>query len=271
MRNIRATVKAIAFCVLTAGAYMCWISGLAFVFACSGASRRWRHYCFRSWARAAAALIGIRLEMRGLPPRAPFFLVANHLSYVDIIVLASQIDCLFIAKSEVASWPVIGSLCRSLDTIFIDRCRRRDILRVNALIEEAMRQGRSIMLFPEGTTTSGKVVTPFKAGLLEPAIKSRHPVAYASLSYGVPPGEMPASLSVCWWGEMTFPDHLFGLFRLPEFRARLAFGPAPLIAPDRKALARILRAAVEEQFIPVSAVEGERGAGYGAQAYAEHG
>jgi 1-acyl-sn-glycerol-3-phosphate acyltransferase len=216
---------------------------------------RWRNSIFRTWARAIAAIIGMKIRVSGPPPQVPFFLVSNHLSYIDIIALASQLDCVFIAKQDVAGWPVMGALCRSIGTIFIDRNHRRDIARVNALIKQMIVQGRSIVLFAEGTSTQGSSVLPFKASLLEPAARAGYPVSYAALGYRTPPGEPPAHLAVCWWGEMTFLDHLFKLLQVSEFEATLTFGSHAIRLSDRRALASSLWQAVVEEFIPVVRLE----------------
>jgi 1-acyl-sn-glycerol-3-phosphate acyltransferase len=220
------------------------LAGLLFVSVFAGARRQWRARAFRYWAKSIAWLLGLRLSVQGTKPVAPFLLVANHLSYVDVIALGAQLDCLFVAKSEVAAWPVLGLLGRQMSTIFIDRNRKRDILRVNRLIEAALSAGQSVALFPEGTTTAGDVVLPFKSGLLEPAVKLAQPVAFASLSYRTASNEPPASQAVCWWGEMEFLPHLLELFALPGFEVSLRYGAEPLSAPNRKQLAKALQAAV---------------------------
>jgi 1-acyl-sn-glycerol-3-phosphate acyltransferase len=217
----------------------------------------WRNFLFRSWARTTAAIMGMKIQVSGRPPRAPFFLVSNHLSYIDIVVFASLLDCVFIAKLDIASWPVMGVICRSFHTIFIDRNKRRDIARVNARIEQTLAAGQSVMLFAEGTSTRGASVLPFKASLLEPAAKASYPVSYAAVSYRTPINQPPAHVSVCWWDEITFLNHLFALFHVPKFEAIVVFGEHSIQAADRKVLAERLWQAVTEQFIPVVELEEE--------------
>ncbi|HSE97439.1 MAG TPA: 1-acyl-sn-glycerol-3-phosphate acyltransferase [Blastocatellia bacterium] len=257
MRHLRSITRAVSLAALTLAMYAVFSAGSVLALSFARARYRWRSFMFRSWARATARLLSISIEVRGTPPRPPFFLVSNHLSYVDIVVLASVIDSVFIAKAEVSRWPVIGALCRSVGTIFIDREKRSDVARVNALIEEALASGKGVMLFAEGTSTEGATVRQFKPALLEQAAVLRMPVSYSAVSYSTPAGEMPAHLSVCWWGDMTFLDHLYGLFGLREIRATLAFGPRPIQEADRKLLAIKLREAVEEQFVPVVVLEEE--------------
>jgi len=197
------------------------------------------------------SVLGIRLEVRGEAPRPPFFLVANHLSYVDILVLHSCLNCLFLAKSEVGSWPVIGFLARSTGTLFVERGRKTDLLRVIRETQRRMDGGFGVVVFPEGTSTDGSAVLPFKASLFEVPASTGQAVQCASISYITPPSAPPARLAVCWWGGMTFGRHFLELLTLPPFRALVSFGTEPIVAPDRKTLALESQRAVESLFTPV--------------------
>ncbi len=251
MKHLRASIRALAFCVVTGAFYALLVAGALLIAPFKQAARAWRNFIFRTWAKAVAAVIGMKLKVCGTPPAAPFFLVSNHLSYVDIIVLASQLDCVFIARQDVSSWPVLGLLCRSINTIFVDRAHRQDVARVNELIAQTLAAQFGVVLFPEGTSTAGERVLPFKASLLEPAAQANYPVSYAALSYRTPADQTPAHLSVCWWAEITFLDHLYALLQLREFEATLVFGAQTIHATDRKMLASQLWHAVSAQFIPV--------------------
>lgn len=251
MSHLRAAIRLVGLGAVTCALFIALMIGQALLILSRRARLRWRGLIFRTWAKAAAALLKIRITQRGVPPRPPFFLVANHLSYVDVFVIASRVDCRFIARHDVSVWPVIGWLCRGVGTIFIDRNNRRDIVRVNAQVEQALGEGGGVVLFPEGTSSAGATVLPFKPGLLEMASRAGFEVSYAALGYRVPAGEAPAHLSVCWWGDMTFFRHLWGFFRLSEVQATLTFGGETVRAEDRKALAHQLHAAVCREFIPV--------------------
>lgn len=257
MNHLRASMRLISLCAMTCVMYALLMGGLTLIFPSRWARIRWRSLILRKWAKATAALLKIRITAYGAPPLAPFFLVSNHLSYVDIIVLASQLCCSFIAKKDVARWPVIGLLCKSVGTIFIDRENRKDITRVNGQVEQALAEERGIVLFAEGTSSQGATVLPFKPGLLEPAARAGLAVSYAALSYHMPDDETPPHLSVCWWGDMTFIKHLFGLLHLREIYATLIFGLDTIRDGDRKALASKLHAAVKQEFIPVVRPEEE--------------
>lgn len=251
LRTTRAAARLFSLCVTTAALYAVCVLGRALLCVSQRARARWRGLLFRLWGRAAAAGIGMRLEARGVAPRPPFLLVVNHLGYADVVALAASCECVFVAKKEVAAWPVVGRLCRSMKTIFVDRRSRRDIPRALSLIEAALDEGAGVVLFAEGTSTRGTDVLPFKSPLLEAAARRGLPVHYANLSYSTPPDETPADSSVCWWGDMTFPVHFFGLLKLKGFRADLTFGEEAIVESDRKALAGRLWAAVSARFVPV--------------------
>ena len=251
LRTTRAAARLFALCLLTAALYAVWFMGTALLCVSKRARACWRGLLFRLWGHAAAAVLGMRLDARGVAPRPPFLLVVNHLGYADVVALAASCECVFVAKKEVAAWPIVGRLCRSMRTIFIDRRSRRDIPRALSLIESALDEGAGVVLFAEGTSTRGAGVLPFKSPLLEAAARRGLPVHYASLGYRTPPGEAPADSSVCWWGDMTFPTHFFGLLKLKSFRADLVFGEEAIVEGDRKALAGRLWAAVSARFVPV--------------------
>jgi len=210
-------------------------------------------WVFRNWARWSARALGARIEVEGSPPSPPFVLASNHLGYVDIIILASQIDCVFVSRADVATWPVVGYLVRMVGTIFIDREAMRDIPRVLDLVDENLAHGRGIAIFPEGTTSDGSTVLRFRPALLEAAARSGIPVRCASLTYRTPPGSAPANLAVCWWGGMTFWGHVLRLFRLPGFVAKVTFAPDSIRETDRKRLAAGAREIVLRHFDPIPA------------------
>lgn len=204
--------------------------------------RAWRARLFRLWARGNLRIFGITIAVRGVPPRGRFFLVTNHLSYVDIFVLSSLLDCTYVAKADVGGWPVIGALARTVGTVFIDRTRRRDLLRVNRLLDREWAWGGSLVVFAEGTSSAGEAVLPLKPGLLEFAARNRVPVHYAVLRYRTGPRDAAAEESVCWWGEMPFFTHFTGLMKLEKVEASVAFCAQAVDVEERKSGAVALRA-----------------------------
>ncbi|MCY3968359.1 MAG: lysophospholipid acyltransferase family protein [Acidobacteria bacterium] len=207
------------------------------------------------WGRSCLAVLGCKVTARGAPPAAPCLLVSNHISYVDILVLAAHSPGRFVSKAEVADWPLAGTVCRTVDVIFVDRGRRRDVTRVGDQIADALGAGDPVILFPEGTSTPGDAVATLKPSLLAPAAARELPVHWAVLRYETPPDEDPAYLSVAWWGEMPMTPHAPELLKLRRIDAELEFGAEPLRSADRKELAGLLRRRMTAVFRPMVSSE----------------
>jgi 1-acyl-sn-glycerol-3-phosphate acyltransferase len=242
LRHARACGRLAALAASTAALYAAAAAGSTWR---RGSDRqRFRVRMFQRWSRAFASIIGVRIRVDGSPPRPPFLLVSNHLGYIDVITFGAVIEAVFVSRADVAVWPLLGRLARFVNTLFVDRARAADIPRVMAGIESTLADGVGVVLFPEGTSTSGDGVRPFKPPLLEFPVRAGCEVWAAAVRYETPDGEPPPSQAVCWWGDMTFVDHFYRMLLLPGFDARVAFHPHPLRADDRKALARILHSAV---------------------------
>jgi 1-acyl-sn-glycerol-3-phosphate acyltransferase len=212
----------------------------------------WRQLVFGAWARNFARIARMRIEVNGEPPHAPYFLVSNHLSYVDIMAIRAVLTGVFVAKAEIRGWPLAGRIVRDMGAVFIDRTRRRDIPRAGAEVIERLNDGEGVIVFPEGTSTKGEDVLPFNSSFLEFAAKTDLPVSYLSLTYRTDPGDGAASTMICWWEDISFMAHLFRLLTLWRgFTAVLTFGEEPVVNPDRKLLADELRQKVRERFVPV--------------------
>jgi 1-acyl-sn-glycerol-3-phosphate acyltransferase len=214
-------------------------------------ARSWSARLQRIWARGVARILRMRIETDGNPPKPPFLLVTNHLSYIDVILIMSLLDAAFVAKADAASWPFFGGLCRTGGTIFLDRTRKRDLPRALQEIHTTLERGRSVVLFPEGTTSNGGEVLPFRSSLLQGAASHGVPVAHATLTYATDPPAPAARRAVCWWGNVTFLGHLVGLIMLPGFRAHIRFGSETVRDKDRKRLAASLEQRIRADFDPV--------------------
>lgn len=182
------------------------------------------------FCRLMCAIIGIEVFARDtLPGAAPRLIVANHVSWTDVLALASLHPVLFIAKSEVARWPALGLLARAQGTIFVARAARREVARVNDEVEKALRAGRDVVLFAEATSSDGAQVLRFNPPHFA-AARCAAAVVPAAIAYS------PADIG--WYGDMSFVPHLWSLMQRKGVRCEIAFG-APLDAQDtgRKALA----------------------------------
>jgi 1-acyl-sn-glycerol-3-phosphate acyltransferase len=166
-------------------------------------------------------------------------LVCNHLSYLDIIVLSAIRPCVFVAKRDVARWPLFGWLARAAGTIFVDRQRKLSSSKAVDVIGKAIGGGSVVVIFPEGTSSGGSTVLPFKSALLESAVRLRCPIAAASIDYALDEGSVADE--VCYWRDMTLVPHLVNLFFKREIRANYSFSPAKIRAGNRKQIARELR------------------------------
>jgi 1-acyl-sn-glycerol-3-phosphate acyltransferase len=208
------------------------------------AERTLRSRILRAWAAGVCAIMNARITVHGPVPQAAFYLVSNHLSYVDVIVFARILGCVFVSMAEVDKWPLVGTLARGLNTLFIDRTRRRDTARVNHAIRATLSKGHGLLVFPESTTTYGDTVLPFHGALLQPAIDAQRPVHYAAISYATQPGTASPEPAICWVDDTPFATHALRLLRVRGFNVNVVFGERPLIETDRKRLAASLHAAV---------------------------
>ena len=189
------------------------------------------------WCRFACHVLGVRVTTYGTFLSSGL-LVSNHLSYLDIIVLSSIRPCVFVAKRNVASWPLFGWLAKAAGTVFVDRGRRFQTRKGVDVIESAIASGSVVVLFPEGTSSDGSTVLPFKSALLESAVKLRCPIAAASIDYALNDGSVADE--VCYWRDMTLVPHLLNLVFKREIRANYFFLPAKIRAGNRKEIAREL-------------------------------
>lgn len=204
------------------------------------------------YARALCTLLGIRVETFGRPCREKgVLLAANHTSYLDMPVLAAIIPVSFVAKSEVAKWPLFGTLSGLVRTVFVERERRTKAGLQRDRIRERLEQGGTIVLFPEGTSSDGNRVLPFKSALLSsadamvleddgrkrPVLVQPVSVAYTRL-HGMPMGRELRPF-FAWYGDMELVPHLWEAFCLGPIDVMVHYHP-PLTVdrfPSRKDLA----------------------------------
>ena len=187
--------------------------------------------------------LGFEVEAHGRIPEGGF-VAPNHLSYMDIVVLASVAPQVFLSKAEVGKWPVVGYFTRIAGTLFIDRARRSDVANKEVGFSQVIEAGVSMTFFLEGTSTDGRAILPFRSSLLEPVVRNRWPITPAYLKYECEGGD-PAN-DVCWWGDMGFGSHLIRMCKVKRIHATVIFGEQREPGSDRKELAAELYSAVQE-------------------------
>lgn len=255
MREIFSVIRLIAIIIYTLVLYILYISVTAPLLLFRFPFEHTRNFCMNYWGKGMMAILNVDLKVKGTPPEPPFFLVSNHLSYLDIIVLNSILKTTFIAKSEVKNWPVVGFMARTMGIIFIDRTRRSDVKRVNTILSAKMSERQGVILFPEGKTSAGSTILPFKASLLHhPAIEGI-PVSYVTVCYETGKNDPPAYQTVNWWKDIPFYKHMYLLAKNSSVRATLTFGDRAIHKPDRKELAQELHEEVLKIFRPMVSEE----------------
>jgi 1-acyl-sn-glycerol-3-phosphate acyltransferase len=190
----------------------------------------------------ALRILGLPLRRDGMPMPGQGAMVCNHVSWLDILVLNAARPVYFVSKAEVAAWPGIGLLARVTGTVFIERDRRAARMQ-KLLFEARLRAGHRLMFFPEGTSTDGQQVLPFKSTLFEaffaPELRDFLHIQPVSLIYHAPNGQDPRFYG--WWGDMALGPHLLRVLAQPrQGRVELVFHPALRLSesPGRKALAQ---------------------------------
>ena len=173
---------------------------------------------------------GIQLTVEGsLPPRGA--LISNHCSYLDILVYASLAPVVFCAKAEMERWPVVGWMTMMAGTVFVDRGAGGSSERAKAGMQQAAEAGVPVTFFPEGTTSNGQQVLPFRSGLLAQALAAGEPITAARIRYTLGPGNGDATVEdqVCFWGDdADILTHIFRFNSLSGVHARVRVAPEPI-------------------------------------------
>lgn len=192
-------------------------------------------------SRRILRVFATSVEVAGPLPKTGL-LVSNHLGYLDIPLLGSLTPVVFVSKYEVRHWPLVGWISRMAGTLFIRRERRSDVARIAREIHAVMREGHLVVVFPEGTSSDGRQVLPFKSSLLEPATGTDHELFAGHITYAITEGSVEND--VCYWGDMTIFAHAVKILTRPRVTASVRFSRVPTSGAGRKDLARQLHAEV---------------------------
>jgi 1-acyl-sn-glycerol-3-phosphate acyltransferase len=208
-----------------------------------------------NYYRVLCALLRIQVHVIGTPVRSRAVLfVSNHVSWVDILVIGSVAPIAFVAKREVASWPLVGITAKMQRTVFVDRTRRHQTGGAVAEIIKRIKSGTSVVLFAEGTSSDGNRVLPFRSALLgavEDAGGAVDSIVIQPMSvcytrqHGIPMGRQHRPL-VAWYGDLDFMPHIRAFIEQGAVDALVTYGelvPADRSA-DRKTITRELEGSV---------------------------
>jgi len=213
-----------------------WLRGKA---SSAAARAEW----LQRWCRWHLRNLDITIKRRGVPP-SNGLLISNHLSYLDILVLGAAQPTVFLSKSEVRNWPLVGWLTRCAGTLFIQREQKTDVARVGIQFASVVEQGVVLALFLEGTSTDGSTLLPFRSPLLAPATEKSWPVTPTWIGYMLADGS--AADEICYWRDMSFGPHFLNLLSKRQIEAYVAYAPTFAAGANRKELARKLHAQVCE-------------------------
>lgn len=215
-----------------------------------GLMRPWTPWITQAVCRLSLFWMGLEFHRTGKPMKGQGAIVANHSSWLDIFVLNASDRVYFVSKSEVSGWPGIGFLARATGTLFIARDPRA-AKEQTALFEERLLAGQRLLFFPEGTSTDGLRVLPFKstlfAAFFKPPLKETLSVQPVSVIYHAPDGQDARTYG--WWGDMSFGSHLLVMLSLPKHgRVEVVYHPPLAVteANDRKSLALDAEMAVRD-------------------------
>lgn len=228
-----------------------------------------RRHLPRWWHRVMAPVMGLKIDVQGEAMRdRPLMLISNHVSWKDIVVLGAVADVVFVAKSEVRSWPVFGWLARLQRSVFVERERRRSTTHQVSAMARRLAAGEIVVLFPEGTTSDGNWLMPFKTSLfgaattVVPEVPGNRvfiqpvTIAYTRI-HGMPMGRYHRPIAA-WPGSVTLIPHLVTILKEGALDVEVIFGE-PVVydeAADRKSVARRIEQEMAETL--ASALRGSR-------------
>ena len=209
-------------------------------------SQHQRNAHVQVWSLRMLRILGIPLQVQGRPPlQGPVLLVANHISWLDILVMHAARHCRFVSKADVKHWPLIGTLATGGGTLYIEREKRRDAMRVVHHMAESLLAGEIVGVFPEGTTGDGRGLLPFHGNLIQAAISADVPVQPVALRF-VDRASGQDSDGPLYLGNDTLLSSLWRTLAGAPFVAHVRFGePEMAQGRDRRQWAHDLRERVD--------------------------
>jgi 1-acyl-sn-glycerol-3-phosphate acyltransferase len=184
--------------------------------------------------------------------------VSNHLSYLDILLYSATRPFIMVAKTEIKSWPLLGRLTAQAGTVYVDRGGGPPTYpAVNRAMAEAYQRGLPVLFFPEGTTTNGESVLPFRRGLFHSVLNNGITMRTAALKLSIDGDNGGATVAddVCWWGDAYFGPHIFKCLGLEGLAAQIDFDNTPVGGTDRFVLSENAQSRVARAYAALGAAE----------------
>lgn len=213
--------------------------------------RRIRPRLTRRLGRILIYASNIRVRHDGTRPQEGSFVVSNHLSWADSFTFLGELGCRFMVNHLYGEIMGFRSVLKSVGVEFVNRMSLKAVGPARELMKSILERGESLMLFPEGRTSRGATVRPFRAALLQVAVDLGIPVSWASVSYETPPGWPPASVVIGWEEWPPLITHIYRAFHAPRIICRISYGGATIVPECRRSLATRLHEAVSTAFRPM--------------------
>lgn len=241
MKNLRATVRGILLIFFTLFHMTPGMIASVFTENYLRIALRWR----RKWANRSLWMLGVRIERSGAvpgPKDGPYIFIGNHRSYIDPIALLTDVEALPVAKAEVSAWPLIGYAARVTGILYVKRESKRSRADTLGAMEEYLKKGYSVLVYPEGTTITDPKTLPFKRGAFRLAAKTGVPIVPTAIEYH--------DLGDAWVGDDTFIPHFMRCFGKSRTRLLLRYGQ-PIQGEDAKELLHKCQSWIDEQILEI--------------------
>lgn len=204
------------------------------------ATRSRREWLIQRWSAHLLQVLNITVTLHGSFPGYEIhnvMFVSNHITWIDIWALNQVRPVRYIAKAEIRRWPLVGWLAKQGGTLFIERGRRQETGRIGRIATQALLKGHCLCIFPEGTTTDGTHLRPFKTSLLQPAINAGTLLWPLAIHYPLPNGD--TNTAIAYWADVTMMQSLREVLKQRQIKVELRFGtPLSTKGQDRRTLAR---------------------------------
>ncbi len=192
----------------------------------------------QKWCQRTLRAMNVHYTVEGTIPQHGM-LASTHVSYVDVLIIGAVTPSVFVAKSQVRKWPIVGFVTNLAGTLYVSREHKGDVRRIVDEFKPYINAGILAVVFPEGTSTDSHTVRPFYSSLFEPAVQGNFPVTSAWVGYTVKP-PFKSETHVCFWGDMGFAPHLIRLLSTTGVEAKLIFGQTIEHPTDRKQIANAM-------------------------------